>query len=92
MGPGMMEPGPGMDPGRQAWGGPRVTPRMNLSTDDVRAYFEEQLAAEGNDRLKVGKVEALDDDTIRAEIVTVDDSLVASYQVDRHSGAIAPAG
>jgi hypothetical protein len=92
MGPGMMEPGYGMGSGRQAWEGPRVTPRMNLSTDDVRAFFEEQLAAEGNDRLEVGKVEALDDDTIRAEIVTVDGSLVASYQVDRHSGAIAPAG
>ena len=92
MRPGMMEPGYGMGPGRQAWAAPRVTPRMNLSTDDVRAFFEEQLAAEGNDRLEVGKVEALDDDTIQAEIVTVDGSLVATYQVDRHTGSIAPAG
>jgi hypothetical protein len=92
MGPGMVGPRFGMGPGQQPWGDPRVTPRMDLSTSDVRAYFEDQLAAGGNDRLKVGKVEALDDDTIQAGIVTVDGSLVASYRIDRHSGAIAPAG
>jgi len=97
MGPGMMGPGYGMGPGmmgpgQQPWASPRVTPRMDLSTDDVRSYFEGQVAAGGNDRLKVGKVEALDDNTIEAQIVTVDDSLVASYRVDRHTGTIAPAG
>ncbi len=92
MGPGMMGPGYGMNPGQQTWAAPRVTPRMDLSTDDVRSYFEGQLAAEGNKRLKVGKVQALDDNTIEAQIVTVDGSLVASYKVDRHTGVIAPAG
>jgi hypothetical protein len=65
---------------------------MDLSTDDIRSYFEGQLAAGGNKRLKLGKVEALDDNTIEAQIVTVDGSLVASYKVDRHTGAIVPAG
>jgi hypothetical protein len=92
MGPGMTGPGYGTGPGQQPWAAPRVTPRMDLSTDDVRSYFEGQLAAEGNSRLKVGKVQALDDNTIEAQIVTVDGSLVASYKVDRHTGAIAPAG
>ncbi len=88
----MMGPGYGMNPGQQPWAAPRVSPRMDLSTDDVRSYFEGQLAAGGNKRLKVGKVEALDDNTIEAQIVTVDGSLVESYKVDRHTGAIAPAG
>jgi hypothetical protein len=93
MGPGYgIGPGYGMGPGQQPWAGPRVAPRMDLSTDDVRSYFEGQLASGGNKRLKVGKVEALDDNTIEAQIVTVDGSLVESYKVDRHTGAIAPAG
>jgi hypothetical protein len=92
MGPGMMGPGYGMGPGQQPWASPRVAPRMDLSTDDVRSYFQDQLANEGNKRLKVGKVEALDDNTIEAQIETVDGSLVASYKVDRHTGAITPAG
>ena len=92
MGPGMMGPGYGTGQGQQPWASPRVTPRMDLSTDDVRSYFQDQLANEGNKRLKVGKVEALDDNTIEAQIETVDGSLVASYKVDRHTGAIAPAG
>jgi hypothetical protein len=92
MGPGIMGPGYGMGPGPQPWASPRVTPRMDLSTDDVKSYFQDQLANAGNKRLKVGKVEALDDNTIEAQIETVDGSLVASYKVDRHTGAITPAG
>ena len=95
-GPGMMGPGYGMGPGQQGWrmgpgyGGPGQ--QLNLSTDDARSYFERQLAAEGNKRLKVGKVKALDDNTIEAQIVNVDGSLVEAYKVDRHTGAIAPRG
>ncbi len=90
--PDMMGPGYGIAPGHAPWAAPRVTPRMDLSPDDVRAYFESQLAAEGNDRLKVGKFEALDEDTIEAQIATVDSSLVTSYRVDRHTGLIGRAG
>ncbi len=38
-------------------------------------------------RLKRGKVEAKDDDTIIAEIVTVDDSLVQGLAIDRDTGS-----
>jgi len=102
MGPGMMGPGmgpammaPGMGPRVGGWSGlegRRVMPTMQLSTDDVRTFFERHLAALGNERLKVGNVEAMDDDTITAEVVTVDDSLVESFEVDRHTGLISPAG
>jgi hypothetical protein len=94
MGPGMMAPGYRMGPGMM-YGGPGYgapEPQLNLSADDVRSYFERMLVAGGNKRLKLGKIEALDDNTIEAQIVTVDGSLVASYKVDRHTGAIAPAG
>ena len=102
MGPGMM--GQGMEPGMMGQGmgsgmggwsrleGRRVVPTMQLSTDDVRRFLERHLTALGNERLKVGNVEAMDDDTITADIVTVDDSLVESFEVDRHTGLIARAG
>ena len=104
MGPGMMGMGPDMGPGMMAPGmgprvggwsgleGRRVMPTMQLSTDDVRKFLERHLAVLGNERLKVGNVEAMDDDTITAEVVTVDDSLVESFEVDRHTGLISPAG
>jgi hypothetical protein len=103
MGPGMMGQMPGMmgqmpgmmGQGMRGWSGlvgGRVVPMMQLSTDDVRGFFELHLAALGNERLKVGKVEALDNETISAEIVTVDESLVESFEVDRHTGMISPTG
>jgi hypothetical protein len=94
MGPGMMGPGYGMGPGMMRGGPGWVAPEqpLNLSADDVRSYFQRLLAAGGNQRLKLGKVEVRDDGTIEAQIETVDGSLVASYKVDRRTGAIAPAG
>ena len=52
---------------------------------------ESWLAMQGNDRLKLGKIEAVDDDTITVEIVTIDDSLVQKLAVDRHNGWTRPA-
>ena len=102
MAPGMMDQGmaPGMmgqnrGPGTGGWSGlegRRVVPTMQLSTDDVRRFLERHLTALGNERLMVGNVEAVDDDTIAADIVTVDDSLVESFEVDRHTGVISRAG
>jgi hypothetical protein len=94
----MMGPGYAMGPGTMygpssqgpGYGGPQQ--QLNLSADDVRSYFGRQLGAEGNKRLKVGKVQALDDNIIEAQIVTVDDSLVATYRVDCNTGAITPVG
>ncbi len=61
---------------------------QDLSADDVRARLERSLKWHGNERLKVGEVKELDDDTIVAEIVTQDDSLVDRFKVDRHTGSM----
>jgi hypothetical protein len=94
MGPGqgMMGPGQGMmGPGQGMMGGDmQVTPSRDLRAADVRHFLEHRLEMHGNDRLKVGEVEEVDDDTIVAEVVTVDDSLVERFQVDRHSGRMVP--
>ena len=73
--------------GMSALFGSRVTRPMNLSLDDVRGYLGLQLKRLDNKRLKVGDVKS-EDDTITADIVTVDDSLVQRLKVDRHTGAI----
>jgi len=92
MGSGMM--GQAMPMGRVGPGGGagfRVSKSQDLSTDDVRHYFEHRLDRGGNKRLKLGDVKQADDDTITVDIVTVDDSLVQRYAVDLHSGWVKPA-
>jgi hypothetical protein len=91
MGPGMMGPGmmgPGMmGPGMMGSGcGNRVVSNQDLTTDDVRHFFEHRLERHGNKRLELGEVTKADDDTIVAEITTVDGSLVQRLEVDRHTG------
>jgi hypothetical protein len=89
-----------MPPGMRGYGrgqivpdfGMRVTPMMHLSADDVRRYLTRRLEAQGFERLQVGSVEEVDDETISAEIVTVDDSLVTRLEVDRYTGLISRAG
>ena len=67
----------------------RVTPAVHLTEDDVRHYFEHRLERRGNERLKVGEVKKLDDDTIVADIVTAKEgALVDSFAVDRHTGRV----
>jgi hypothetical protein len=87
MGPGMM--GQGMGPGMMGPGmmgrGMGVLPQ-DLSVENVQHMLEHQLAWQGNPNLKLGKVEEKDEDTIVAEIVTQDGSLVQRLQVDRHTG------
>jgi len=63
---------------------------LDLSVDDVRKIIEGRMVMHGNDRLKVGNVEVIDDKTITAEIVTVDDSLVMKMEFDRKTGAHHP--
>jgi hypothetical protein len=87
--------GQGTGSGMGGWSGlegRRVVPMMQLSADDVRIFFERYLESLGNARLKVGKVTETDNHTIAAEIVTVDDSLVEQFEVDRHTGEISAAG
>lgn len=57
-----------------------------LTIDRVKADLEKRLQQHGNDRLKVGKVIDKDDKTIVAEIVTVDDSLVRTIEIDKATG------
>jgi hypothetical protein len=89
--------GPGM---MQGYGyGPRNGPAynrgdaqgnqtLNLTTDDVKARMENWLAVRGNARLKVGEVKEKDADSITADIVTKDNSVVERFIVDRHTGVI----
>lgn len=89
MGRGMMGPGYGMG---QGMGPGMMQPlRQDLTAADVQHMMEHRLAWQGNPNLKVGTVEEKDDDTIVAEIVTQDGSLVQRLEVDRHTGWMQPA-
>ncbi len=77
---GMMGRGPmGMMMGR------RMTDRK-LDAAEVKRILDGRLAWQGNKRLKVGTVTEKDDNTVIAEIQTVDGSLVAKWTVDRATG------
>lgn len=67
--------------------GSRVTPMMNLSADDVRGYLGAQLQRLNNKRLKLGNI-SVDGETIVADVVTVDNSLVQRLKVNRYTGII----
>jgi len=87
-GPGYHMRGWGGGPGMMGWGyGPGEDGKtLNLTTDDVKTRVERWLAWRGNPRLKVGEVKEKDADTITADIVTKDNSLVQRFIVDRHTG------
>ncbi|MCT8971851.1 hypothetical protein [Microbaculum marinisediminis] len=91
MGPGMMDGGM-MGGGMMGWGPGVLRPLPEaLSADDVRQMMERRLAWSRNPNLKVGAVEAKDDDTIEATVVTQDGSLVQTFKVDRSTGWMQPA-
>ncbi len=81
-GHGMMMRGGGHGFGRP------IRPMTHLSVEDVRHALEHRLERRGNKRLKLGDVKTTDDDTIVADIVTLDDSLVRRLAVDRHTGRV----
>jgi hypothetical protein len=81
-GPGMMQ-GYGYGPG---YNRSEAQSNLNLTTDDVKARIERWLTWRDNPRLKVGEVKEKDADTITADIVTKDNSLVERIIVDRHTG------
>ncbi len=85
MGHGMAGRGGMAGCGPGAMGGSPVDKELGI--EDVTKILEGRLAWHGNDRLKVGKVEEKDENTIIAEIVTVDDSLVKRLEFDRRTGA-----
>jgi hypothetical protein len=89
MGPGMMGPGM-MGPGMMGRGMGAALPQ-DLSSDQVRHMLTHHLAWRGKSGLKLGKVEEVDDDTITAEILGPDGTVVDKLEVDRHTGATHPA-
>jgi hypothetical protein len=93
MGPNMMA-GPGMwggyGPGAAGPGWNTASRDLNLSTDNVKNYLDRWLAWQGNPRLKVGDVKQKDADTIVADIVTKDNSLVQRLVVNRRNGFFQP--
>jgi hypothetical protein len=89
MGYGMMgygQRGYGMGPRAMVGLGNRVFPIHDITVDDVRHFLEHRVEAQGYSRLRVGKVEEKDEDTISAEIDTADGALVQKLDVDRHTG------
>lgn len=57
-----------------------------LTADDAKAIVAGRLAFAGNKRLKVGKATEKDAETVAVEIVTVDNSLVQTMEIDRRTG------
>lgn len=96
--PMMDQGGMGMGPGQamMGQGNPNCarynqqTLQKEMTLDDVKSFMQSRLDWRGNDRLKVGKVEATGENTIVAEIVTVDDSLVRRVEFDTKTGAHRP--
>lgn len=87
MGPWMM--GPNAPGGSGPWmvGPWQGTKVLNLTPDDVKAYFQQWVIWQRNPRLKLGDVTEKDADTITADIVTTDkDVLVQRFAVNRHTG------
>jgi len=84
--------GPGMRGGRHGGWGSYAAPVApwaadgNVTVDEIKQLLTWQMQRRNNPNLKLGKVEAKDDATIVAEIVTKDDSLVSRIEVDRKTG------
>jgi hypothetical protein len=78
--PGMMR---GRDMGQALLYG---SPAEGITIERARTMLEGVLAWHGNPRLRLGKVEEQNDDTIVAEILTVDASLVQRLAIDRATG------
>ena len=87
MGPGY---GQGMGPGYGMGQGMMQPLPDDLTAAEVKHMMEHRLAWQGNPNVKVGKVEEKNADTIVAEIVTQDGSLVQKFEVDRHTGRMQP--
>jgi hypothetical protein len=58
----------------------------NLTVAQVREFYDSRIKFHNNDRVKLGNVVEKDADTISVEIVTVDNSLINKFDIDRHTG------
>jgi hypothetical protein len=61
-------------------------PAEGITIERARTMLQGALAWHGNPRLTLGTVEEQDEDTIIAEILTVDDSLLQRLAIDRATG------
>jgi len=61
-----------------------------LGPDNVRPHLEHRLTMMGLPNLMLGSIEEQDNDTLIAEIMTRDGTLVQRLAIDRHSGAVVP--
>ncbi len=86
MGKGMMGPGMGMGLAPCS-SNVRAEMDRDLTVKDVTEMLQLRLDRWGNERLKLGKIEQKDDDTIIAEILTVGGSLVQRLAIDRDTGS-----
>jgi hypothetical protein len=59
-----------------------------MTPERVRAWLDRQLAWHGNARLKIGQIVSAGEDTITAEIVTVDGALVQKLAFNRYPGLV----
>jgi len=62
----------------------------DLTLEDAQKAAEQRVKWMGNDRLKVGSVEKSGENAYVAEIVTLDNSLVEKFEIDRKSGFMHP--
>jgi hypothetical protein len=87
-GPGWMMQGRGGDY-PPCWGysaGSADTSAVNLTVDQVKSQLDRWIERQGNPRLKAGDVKERDADTIQADVVTQDNSLVQRFEINRHTG------
>ncbi|MDX2224755.1 MAG: hypothetical protein SFV21_18520 [Rhodospirillaceae bacterium] len=61
---------------------------LSLTKDQARQLAESGLILLGNPRLKVGEVIEKDADTYVVNIVTADNALVLTREIDRHTGRV----
>ncbi len=78
----------GNGPGYGPQGTARDNQTLNLTTDDVKTRMERWLTVRDNPRLKLGDVKEKDADSITADVVTKDNSLVDRFIIDRHTGFV----
>lgn len=89
--------GPDGAPGMGMMGGPMggmlgrgANIDKQITPDDAKAIITGFLAMHGNKRLKAGNIQEKDADTVIAEVVTVDNSLVQRFEVNRKTGRFTP--
>lgn len=63
---------------------------VNLTVDQVKSQLDRWIERQGNPRLKAGDVKEKDADTIQADVVTKDNSLVQRFEINRHTGSWQP--